>query len=65
VAGHDLWHVALLGSALFGGAGLVILVLAPLVFDTPPPGLARARPLLFALVGVAAVLMAVEWLVIH
>jgi hypothetical protein len=57
--------VALLGSTLFGAAGLVILLLVPLVFDSPPPGLARARPLLLALVGVAIVLLGMEWLWIH
>jgi hypothetical protein len=65
VEGHDLWHLVVLGSTLMGAAGLAILVLAPLVFDEPPPGLQRAKPLIWALVGVAAFLLAAEWLGVH
>ena len=62
---HEAWHILVLASTLFGAAGLAILVLAPLVFDTPPPGLARARPLVLALIGLAVVLLAMEWLAVH
>lgn len=62
---HEAWHVLVLSSALFGAAGLAILLLAPLVFDSPPPGLVRARPLVLALIGLAAVLLGLEWLAVH
>jgi hypothetical protein len=65
VEGHDLWHLAVLGSTLMGAAGLAILVLAPLVFEEPPPGLQRAKPLIAGLVLVAAVLLGAEWLGVH
>ena len=63
--GHDLWHLVVLGSTLMGAAGLAILVLAPLIFEEPPPGLERAKPLVAGLVAVAAVLLAAEWLGVH
>lgn len=62
---HDWWHLAVLGSTLFGAAGLAIVVLAGFVFDEPPPGLARWRPAVLVLVGVAAALLFAEWLGIH
>jgi len=62
---HELWHVLVLVSALFGAAGAGILVLAPLVFDEMPPGLARARPFVGASVLVAALLIGAEWLGVH
>lgn len=65
MTGHGLWHVAVLGSALFGAAGAAIIILAPLVFDAPPPGLARWRPLIAALVAVPALLVVVEWTLVH
>ena len=63
--GHDFWHLLVLGSTLMGAAGLMILVLAPFVFEEPPPGLQRARPLIAGLVVLAAVLLAAEWLGVH
>ena len=62
---HDLWHIAVLGSTLMAAAGAGLLVLAPLIFDEPPPGLSKARPIVAALAGLAAILLAVEWLGIH
>ncbi|MDQ3784437.1 MAG: hypothetical protein M3360_06100 [Actinomycetota bacterium] len=62
---HELWHVTVLTSTLFAAAGLAIVLLAPLVFDPPPPGLMGARPLVFALAGVAALLLVAEWTAIH
>ena len=62
---HNWWHLAVLGSTLMGAAGLGIVLLAPLVFEEPPPGLDRFKPLVLALVGVAALLLAVEWLGVH
>jgi hypothetical protein len=65
VEGHDLWHLVVLGSTLMGAAGLAILALAPLIFEEPPPGLERAKPLVAGLVALAAVLLAAEWLGVH
>lgn len=62
---HELWHVAVLTSTLLAAAGLAIVLLAPLVFDPPPPGLVGARPLVLALAGVAATLLVAEWTAIH
>lgn len=62
---HDLWHVAVLGSTLFAAAGVALLALAPLAFDTPPPGLRRARPAIVGLAAVAAALLVAEWLLVH
>jgi hypothetical protein len=62
---HRLWHVAVLAATLLAAAGLGILVLAPLLFDSALEGLARARPLIVALVAVALVVLGVEWLVVH
>lgn len=62
---HDLWHVAVLGSTLFGAAGAILLALSPLLFERTPPGLARRRPLILALLGGAGVLIALEWTVVH
>ncbi|MGH2754551.1 MAG: hypothetical protein ACRDLB_08965 [Actinomycetota bacterium] len=63
--GHDLWHLVVLGSTLMGAAGLAILVLAPLVFEEPPPGLRAVRPLVGGLIALAGLLLVVEWLGIH
>lgn len=58
---HDLWHVAVLGSTLFGAAGLLIVGLAPLVSDERP----RIARVGVALLVVAVVLLLLEWLVVH
>ena len=62
---HRLWHVVVLLSTLAGACGALVLALAPLLFDKPPPGLARARPYALALAAGAAALLAAEWLVVH
>ncbi|MBA2273616.1 MAG: hypothetical protein H0W21_06915 [Actinobacteria bacterium] len=62
---HELWHVTVLASTLFAAAGLALVLLAPLAFDPPPPGLIGARPLVFALAGMAAILLVAEWTAIH
>jgi hypothetical protein len=62
---HQLWHATVLGTTLFAAAGLAIVLLGPLVFDAPPPGLARARPLVLGGTALAAVLLAAEWTAIH
>jgi hypothetical protein len=62
---HEIWHVAVLMSALFGAAGAGILLLAPLVFDETPAGLDRARPFVLASIGLAVALVGAEWLGVH
>jgi hypothetical protein len=62
---HEVWHIVVLAATLFGAAGGAILLLAPLVFDVPPSGLERYRPALLLGVGVAAVLIVLEWTVVH
>jgi hypothetical protein len=65
MTGHQVLHVILLWSTLCAAAGLAILVLSPLVFESPPPGLAKARPIVLGLVGVAVLSLLVEWLGVH
>jgi hypothetical protein len=65
VSGHEVWHVVVLASTLFGGAGALILVLGPLVFDSPPFGPTRARPLVVGLILLAVGVFLAEWLVVH
>lgn len=62
---HELWHVAVLASTLLGAAGALVLLLAPLLFEETPAGVARARPLVVALEGVAAVILVMEWVAVH
>ncbi|MGH2787566.1 MAG: hypothetical protein ACRDJV_06605 [Actinomycetota bacterium] len=62
---HEVWHVVVLASTLFGLAAVVLLALASLVFEEVPPGLSRARPLLFALATCAGVVVALEWTIVH
>ena len=62
---HEIWHVTVLAAALFGGAAVALVALAPLVFEAPPEGFARARPYLLGLGAFAAVLLAAEWLAVH
>jgi hypothetical protein len=65
VKAHELWHILVLASTLFGAAGAVLLLLAPLVFGSTPPGLVRARPIIVGLVALAAAVFLGEWLVVH
>jgi len=65
MSGHDLWHIAVLGSTLFGAAGAAIIALGSLVFDAPPPGLARWRGVIAAVVAAAVVLVVLEWTLVH
>jgi hypothetical protein len=65
VRAHELWHVLVLASTLFGAAAAALLLLTPLVFEAPPPGLARARPFLVGAIALAVVVFSTEWLVVH
>jgi hypothetical protein len=62
---HEVWHIMVLAATLFAAAGAAILLLAPLVFDTPPEGIAKYRPALLAATGAAIVLVILEWTVVH
>ena len=60
---HEVLHVAILVTTVAGVAGLALLVLWPLIGDTPLP--AASRWVLGALVATAAVLFLLEWRVVH
>ena len=62
---HEAWHVLVLAVTLLAGAGMAIMLLAPLVFERTGPGLARARP--YVIVGgvLATVLLLLEWQGVH
>ena len=62
---HELWHVLVLAATLFGGAAALILMVTSLVFDSPPEGLVKARPLVLGLILLAAGVFLAEWLVVH
>ena len=62
---HEVWHVTVLATSLFGGAAAVLVALAPLVFEAPPEGFVRVRPYLLGLGAVAAALLLAEWLAVH
>lgn len=62
---HELYHVAVLVTTLLGAAGGLLVLLAPLALGETPEGLARARPVILALVAAAALLLAAEWLLVH
>jgi hypothetical protein len=65
VTTHDLWHIAVLGTTLFAAAGVAILALGSLLWDDTPLGVAKARFFILALVGLAGVLITLEWLGVH
>jgi hypothetical protein len=50
---------------LMAGAAVALALLGPLVFESPPPGLAKARPALLAFAGVSLLLLVLEWRVGH
>jgi hypothetical protein len=50
---------------LMAGAAVALVLLGPLLFDSPPPGLTRARPALLALAAVSLLLLVLEWRVGH
>jgi hypothetical protein len=62
---HEAWHIVVLVSALLGAAAAVVVAAVPLIFESPPPGLRRLRPLVLGLVGLSIALVLVEWLWVH
>ena len=60
---HGLLHLAILTSTLLGAAGLVLLVVWPLLSDSPLPRATKVG--LGVLVGLAGVLLLVEWRLVH
>jgi hypothetical protein len=62
---HEVWHVVVLATTVLAAGGAAAVVLAPLVFDRDPPHLAGARRLALLACLAAAVLLGVEWLVVH
>lgn len=62
---ETVWHLFLLVMTLASIGAAAILILVPIAFDSPPEGLARARPWLFALIGGTAFLYILEWRVLH
>lgn len=62
---HQVWHVAVLATSLFGGAAVAVVALVSLAFDSPPAGFVRTRAYLLGLGGFAAFLLVVEWLAVH
>lgn len=60
---HEALHIAVLVGTLAGGAALVVLAAWPLLAEGPlPSGTVR---LLVSVVVVAALLLLVEWRVVH
>ena len=62
---HELWHVFLLALTLFAAAGLAALALLWLGFDEPVGRIVGVKPLVWALLAVAALLLVVEWVGVH
>lgn len=65
MSGHELWHITVLTVTLLAAGSLGIVLLTPLVFDEPPPGVKRMRPFAFGLGLMALVLLVAEWLGVH
>jgi hypothetical protein len=62
---HHAWHVAVLGVTLVAAAGAIIVLLGPILFDAGATATRRARPLVWALVVLAMILVGAEWLLVH
>ena len=60
---HELLHVAVLVSTLGGAASLAILVLWPLVADSPMPS--ATAWILTGVVALAALVLLLEWRIVH
>ena len=57
--------MVVLAAAVLGAGAAILLALSPLIFEAPPPGLARARRAVGAAIGGAILLVLAEWLVVH
>ena len=57
------WPILL--AWLAAAAAAVILLLGPVMFETPPLGPGRPRLLAWAVVGSGILLVLVEWQVVH
>lgn len=62
---HEVWHVVVLAATLFAGAGVAIMLLAPLVFERAPEGVKKARPYVLVAAVAAGVLLLLEWQGVH
>lgn len=60
---HQLVHIGILASTIMGVAALTLLVLWPVIFDSPLMG--RSKGVLLASIGVAGILFLLEWQVVH
>ncbi len=60
---HELLHIGVLASTLLGAASLVVLLLWPLLADQPLAGPTQA--VLATLIGLGAILLLVEWRLVH
>jgi hypothetical protein len=57
--------VVVLAAAVLGAGAALLLALSPLIFESPPPGLTRARRAVGVGIGGAILLVLAEWLVVH
>lgn len=62
---HELWHIFVLVAGLCGAAAVALLVLEPLILGSRPPGWARYKPLTWALSALAALIVLLEWQIVH
>lgn len=60
---HELLHIGVLAATLLGAASLVVLLLWPLLADQPLGGPTKAG--LATLIGLGAILLLVEWRLVH
>jgi hypothetical protein len=65
MSSHELWHITVLAVTLLAAASVGIVLLAPLVFESTPEGVKKARPVVYTLGIIAIALLAVEWLGVH
>ena len=64
-AWEEIWGAFVLVLTLSSAGLVALLVLAPLIFETPPPGLVKARRGIVVLVGLTVVLLVLEYVVFH
>jgi phosphatidylserine synthase len=62
---EDVWDAIVWVLSLFAAGGLAILMLSPLVFETPQSLLSRARTGILLLVTLAVLALLAEWFVLH